>query len=109
MRKHIDNLRSQHPAVRTKVAVAAAFSITAIVAVAWLTTLPVRFGDLAQGSSNTAAVIDAAGNAMQPQAQEFQRSLQSFQGLQIAPNPQSNVPSDEPAADEYPPVEYTGY
>lgn len=109
MRKHLDNLRAKHPNVRTQVAVTAAFTATAVMVLIWLTTLPVRFDDLAQNNINTAAAIEAAGEAVSPQTQAFQASLESFQALTVEPNPQSNVPTDvAPSAEEYPSAVYPG-
>lgn len=108
MRKHIENLQAQHPQVKTRFAVTAAFGLTALVALVWVTTLPIRFGEISGGGLDTAAAIQAAGEAVAPQTQAVQTSFEAFQGLQLAPNPQSNAPSETAPADEYPAAVYDG-
>lgn len=110
MRRHINNLREQHPSVRARVALMAALSVTALAAIVWVTTLPVRFSELAsrnQAASSTsmAAVIGSQGAPVQTDQET---------GLEVTNNPYA-TPGGEGAAqtsvpeETFPPAEYGNY
>lgn len=107
MRRHIEHLKSQHPRVRSRAAVLGATGITALIAVIWVTTLPVRFGGTVandQNIDNTASAISAFSDAVAPNLQGARDSYKAVEtgvkGLQIAPNPESNTqPVRESAPD----------
>jgi hypothetical protein len=110
MRKHINNLREQHPSVRARVALMAAASVTVLAAIVWVTTLPVRFADLAsrnQAASSTsmAAVITSQGEAVQTDQET---------GLQVTNNPYATpggqaAPQSTLPEESFPPAEYGNY
>ena len=102
MRKHIERLKNQHPAVRTRLSLMAAASVTAVIALVWLTTLPVRFGGKEMANevqpNNTASALTAAQNiqaasetASEPTTEVIQTESES--GLQVVPNPKNTTPS----------------
>jgi hypothetical protein len=83
MRQAIEKLQNQPHAVRTRVALMVAAVVTGIIGVIILTTLPLRFADSAD-TSNTAAVINATGNAAADQIGSMQDSWAAIsQGLQV--------------------------
>lgn len=58
----IERLRSQQPAVKSQVALIGAVTVTTIIAVVWVTTLPARFSALGGASS---AVRDGVSETLE--------------------------------------------
>lgn len=110
MRKHINTLREKHPSVRARVALIAAASVTALAAVVWVTTLPVRFADLA--SRNQAASSTSMASVINSQGASVQTDQET--GLEVTNNPYG-APSGEGApqttvpSETFPPAEYGNY
>ena len=95
MRRHIERLKQEHPAVRSRFALLCAASVTAVVAIVWLTTLPVRFGEAiskTSGADATANTISALGNTIAPGLSQIQDAFSGSTptgtpGIDITNNP----------------------
>jgi len=97
MRRRIEQLRQQHPAVRTRYAILFAGSVTAVLAFVWISTLPVRFGGtVSDGSADggTAAAISAFGSVISPQVDGIQEAYQSVDGLEVVNTPENGQTSN---------------
>ncbi len=87
MKAALRNLQAQPHHVRTNAALMIAGTATALIAIVWVTTLPLRFEGSTQSAENTAAAVAGAGETIMPHLNSLQDSWGEIQGLQIAPNP----------------------
>ena len=111
MKKTFEKLQNQHPSVKTRVALTVASSVTGVIGLILLTTLPLRFQDpaLAADSGNAAAVVSATGDAAGSQIQNIQDSwtqisngLQANQGANVgdtSASAQTVVPGQDTSQD----------
>ena len=103
MKKTFEKLQNQHPSVKTRVALTVASSVTGLIGLILLTTLPLRFQDasLAADSSNAAAVVSATGDAAGTQIQNIQDSwTQISNGLQVNQGSDTQAPADTSVASQ---------